>query len=126
MYIIIAIISVVVRMFVLPNPFDPLGDVVNITLFNVTLSLTPTILNWIAEPFLHCLAFSVTGIYYSRGSQDAGVGSFLYLLFYVIHTGLLMLMSVAHFAWWVVVPLIVLYLLGHIGVNAIMNSDGGF
>ena len=126
MYNLIAAISVLIRQFVLPNPFEGLGEIFDVTLFNITFQMTPDILNWIVEPGLHLLAFGVTGIYYLRGSQDPGVGSFLYLLFYAIHTGLLMLMSAAQFAWWSVIPIIVLYILGHIGVNVLMNSDRGF
>lgn len=124
MYKIIAAISVLIRQFVLPNPFEPLGEKINVTLFNITLPLTPDIANWIAEPVLHLLALGITGLYYARGYNDPAVGSFLYLLFYVIHTLILMLMSAAGFAWWAVVLLIVLYIAGHIGVNKLRFGRG--
>ena len=123
-YKIIAAISVLIRQFVLPNPFEPLGEKFNVTLFNITLPLTPDIANWIAEPVLHLLAFGITGLYYVRGHNDPAAGSFLYLLFYVIHTLILMLMSAAGFAWWAVVLLIVLYIAGHIGVNILRFGRG--
>lgn len=126
MYKLIAAISVLIRQFVLPNPFEGLGDTFDVTLFNITFQMTPDILNWIVEPGLHLLAFVVTGLYYTRGFQEPAVGSLLYLMFYALHTGLLILMSAASFAWWAVIPLIVLYILGHIGVNVLMNSDRGF
>ena len=78
MYKIIAAVSVLIRQFVLPNPFEPLGEKFNVTLFNITLPLTPDIANWIAEPVLHLLAFGITGLYYVRGHNDPAVGSFLY------------------------------------------------
>lgn len=126
MYKLIAAISVLIRQFVLPNPFEGLGETFDVTLFNITFQMTPDILNWIVEPGLHLLSFVVTGLYYTRGFQEPAVGSLLYLMFYALHTGLLILMSAASFAWWAVIPLIVLYILGHIGVNVLMNSDRGF
>lgn len=126
MYKFIAAVSVLLRQFILPNPFESLGESFDVTLFDITIQMTPEILNWIVEPGLHLLAFGVTGIYYARGLQDPAVGSLLYLIFYALHTGLLILMSAASFAWWVVIPLVVLYILGHIGVNVLMNSDRGF
>ena len=121
-YKIIAAISVLIRQFVLPNPFEPLGEKFNVTLFNITLPLTPDIANWIAEPVLHLLAFGITGLYYARGYNDPTVGSFLYLLFYVIHTLILMLMSAAGFAWWAVVLLLIIYIAGHIGINSLIRE----
>ena len=126
MYKLIATISMLIRQFVLPNPFEGLGEIFDVTLFDITLKLTPDILNWIVEPGLHLLAFGVAGIYYVRGLQDPAVGSLLYLVFYALHTGLLMLMSAAGFAWWAVIPLIVLYVLGHIGVNILRDSVRSF
>ena len=126
MYKVIAAISVLIRQFVLPNPFEGLGETFDVTLFDITLQLTPDILNWIVEPGLHLLAFGVTGIYYTRGIHDPAAGSLLYVVVYALHTGLLMLMSAAGFAWWAVIPLIVLYILGHIGVNILRNSVRSF
>ena len=122
MYKIIAAISVLIRQFALPNPFEPLGEKFNITLFNITFPLTPDIANWIAEPVLHLLAFAITGLYYARGYNDPAAGSFLYLLFYAIHTLILMLMSAAGFAWWAVVFLVILYIAGHIGINLLIRE----
>ena len=121
-YKIIAAISVLFRQFVLPNPFEPLGEKFNVNLFNITLSLTPDIANWIAEPVLHLLAFGITGLYYARRYNDPAAGSFLYLLFYVIHTLILILMSAAGFAWWAVVLLLIIYIAGHIGINLLIRE----
>lgn len=122
LYSIIAVISVLIRQFILPNPLEPLGDVFDVTLYSITFPLTPDIANWIAEPILHLLAFGVTGIYYSRGSDEPAIGSFLYLLFYAVHTGILLLMSKAQFECWAVIGLIVLYILGHIGIKILLNT----
>ena len=65
MYKFIAAVSVLLRQFVLPNPFERLGESFDVALFDITFQMTPDILNWIVEPGLHLLAFGVTGIYYA-------------------------------------------------------------
>lgn len=82
MYQIISSISLLVRQFYLPNPFEPMPLAV--------------IYNWVAGFVLYPITFSVVGLFYERGSAPAW-GSFLYLFFYAIHTVLLMLMG--YFGW---------------------------
>lgn len=117
MYKFIAFISVLIRQFCLPNPFEPLGNVFNLDLFGIAIPMTPDILNWCVEGVLHTLAFVITGIYYRKGANDPAKGSFLYLFFYCVHTGLLYLMSMFGFAIWAVAIIIVLYIAAHIGIN---------
>lgn len=76
MYKLVAGISLLIRQFCVPNPFEPRSDAL--------------LLNIIAEPIMHIVTYGVVGIFYEKYSAPA-VGSFLYLLFYCIHTGLLML-----------------------------------
>lgn len=78
MYRIIAGLSILFRFFLLPNPF--------LTFENSAL------INIVAEPILYCITFATVGIFYSRGSFPSG-GSILYLMFYIIHVGLLFLWS---------------------------------
>jgi len=82
MYKLIAIISVLLRQFYLPNPFEMLeyGSLINL----------------IIEPFLYKLTYFVVGLYYSEGSNSV-LGSILYLVFYYAHIGLIILM--AFFQW---------------------------
>lgn len=82
MYKIMAGLSILIRQFYIPNPFEPRADA--------------WLLNLIAEPVMYMITFNVVGIFYARGSAPA-LGSFLYLIFYFIHTGLLMLMG--YFQW---------------------------
>jgi len=82
MYKLVSGISVLIRQFCIPNPFEPRAD----ALF----------LNLIAEPIMHIITYGVVGIFYKKYSAPA-LGSFLYLSFYCIHTGLLMLMG--YFGW---------------------------
>ena len=86
LYAIMTLISTVVRQFVLPNPFECFGD-------------KAILINWIAEPFIHIIAYVLVGKVYDRGSAPA-LGSFLYLVAYVALTGILLLMGVFSFAWW--------------------------
>ena len=122
MYKLIATISVLIRQFYLPNPFEPLGSVFNVDLFGIAIPMTPDILNWCVEGVLHALAFGITGIYYNKGIDDPTKGSILYLFFYCVHTGLLYLMSMFGFTTWAVAIIIVLYIAAHIGINALKNK----
>lgn len=74
MYSIISAISVIIRLFVLPNPFATVkyGSIINV----------------IIEPILYKLTYSIVGIYYSKNSNPV-CGSLLYFFFYLIHVGIL-------------------------------------
>ena len=76
MYRLMAAISALVRLFLIPNPFVD--------------TASPFIANMICEPFIHGFTYNVVGIYYKTNSNPA-VGSFLYLIFYAIHTALIYL-----------------------------------
>ncbi len=115
MYCIIPFISIIVRQFLLPNPFEPLGDV------SVHGAVwTPETFNLVAGFVLPSIAFLTTRIYYDGGEH--AVGSLLFLFFYCMYVGMLHLMSLAHFAWWAVALIIV----GYIGLHFAYNrwSDG--
>ena len=122
MYKLIAFISILIRQFYLPNPFEPLGNVFNVDLLGTTIPMTPDILNLCVEGVLHTFAYVITGIYYNKGIDNPAKGSFLYLFFYCVHTGLLYFMSMFGFATWAVAIIIVLYIAAHIGINALKNK----
>lgn len=94
LYGIMAVISVLVRQFVLPNPFECFGD-------------RAIIINWIAEPILHGIAYSLVGLFYNKGEFPA-LGSFLYLVVYAAITGVLVIMGIFSFAWWWIIAVIVI------------------
>lgn len=83
------LISVFVRQFMLPNPFEQLPKRIAMTLSGVEVALPPALLNWLAEPVLHAITFAIVGLYYTRGIDPAAMGSLLYLLFYCVHIALL-------------------------------------
>lgn len=122
LYSVIAALSVFVRQFVLPNPFEPLGENFTLSIKNVGIPLTPEIANWIAEPILHIITFAIVGIYYSRGKNEPAFGSFLYLLFYAIHVGLIHIVSCCGFAWAAIIITLFVYVAVHIVVNVLRNK----
>lgn len=121
MYKLIAAISVLIRQFYLPNPFDSLEKEVIITIWEIPIVLLPDVLNWIAEPFLYAITFAVVGMYYKSGSNPVW-GSFLYLLFYCIHIVLLDVVSVTGFATWAIVVIGGLYVGCHVVLNRVRDS----
>jgi len=121
MYRIMACVSLMVRQFLLPNPFEPLGDTVSINLMDTNVPMAPIVLNWIAEPILHIISFMVTGFYYTRRVHDPAYGSFLYLLFYIIHVGLIYIMSYFKFTTVAIIIVISGYVIIQIGINIWRN-----
>lgn len=120
MYKLIAAISILMRQFCIPNPFEALGDGVVVNIGEMSILLSPRVLNWIMEPFMYSVTFAVVGMYYGRGT-DPSFGSFLYLLFYYIHIFLLWLMSLAGFDTWAVLPIATIYVGCHVGLNRRRN-----
>lgn len=120
MYKLIATISIFIRQFYIPNPFEALGNGLVVNIGEISMLLSPEVLNWIAEPFMHGITYTIVDLYYERGSAPA-LGSVLYLIFYCIHIFLLWLMSLAGFATWAVSLILVLYIGCHIGINRMKN-----
>lgn len=117
LYCVISTIGVLIRCFCLPNPFEPLGESFDITVGSLIISITPDILNWLTEPFLYIITFFIVGIYYKRGRSSPALGSFLYLAFYIIHVGILYLLSKYGFASWALIVFVGLYIIVHIVIN---------
>ena len=58
LYSLMTVISVLVRQFVLPNPFECFGE-------------KATLINWIAEPIIQIVAYGIVGLFYVKGSAPA-------------------------------------------------------
>ena len=95
LYGLLSAVSLCIRHFCLPNPFDVLGEGITFVWQGTPILLAPILLNWIAELFLHPITFGVVGLYYDRGSKPA-LGSILYMVFYAVHTGVLYLLCCAY------------------------------
>lgn len=117
MYQIIATISTLIRQFCLSNPFEALGEGLVVNVGDGPILISPFLLNWIAEPVMHAATYAIVGVFYDRGDEPA-VGSFLYLLFYCVHTFLVWLMSLAGFVTWAVVLILVLY----VGLHLVLRE----
>lgn len=115
-YGIIGLISVIVRNFMLPNPFEPLGE--GITIGGVLLA--PVLLNWIAEPILHVVSFSEVGMVYHKGEMP-GLGSLLYLIVYAFNVGVLCVASWLGLHWYTNLLIVGLYIVGLVWF--VRNSD---
>ena len=87
MYNIVCLISVIVRQFFMANPFEDAA---------IEVPLGPIFSNMITGAMLVPTTYMVVGIFYKRRSSPA-VGSMLFLIFYLVHNGLLVLMSKAEF-----------------------------
>lgn len=92
-YTVIVIASAFVRQFVLPNPFECLGDYA-------------VLINWAASAVIGTLSYIIVGKIYRRGSAPV-IGSILYLLVFSAITGVLLLMSIFNFAWWWVLLMVI-------------------
>lgn len=96
LYGIVSFISWFIRNNYLPDPFGPVG-----ILFNTLI-----------ESLLHYSTFKTVGLFYRRGSFPS-FGSLLYLVFYIIHNGLLyeaIKFNLSIF-WIIIMILIYVYLL---------------
>lgn len=87
MYYFLHTVSVIIRQFFVSNPFE------NST---IDVPFGPVFFYMIIEAMLVPITYMVVGIFYKRRSSPV-VGSMLFLLFYLVHNGLLVLMSKAKF-----------------------------
>lgn len=85
MYRLISILSLIIRQFILPNPFESFAGQ-DITFFGLKLVIEPLLANWIAEAILFPVSFFIAGLFYKREMKMPALGSFLYFVFYCLHT----------------------------------------
>lgn len=115
MYKLMMIVSYLIRQFYLPNPFESMGHQISIPIGMFELQIPPILLNMLVEPVIYAFTFMIVGIYYEKRSMPA-LGSFLYLMFYAIHVGVLLLMAMFNFSVMAVILIMALYFAGHISV----------
>ena len=107
LYALFAAASYYIRNFAVPNPFDCFGDI-------------GILINWIAEPIIHGIAFSLVGLVYQKGEAPL-LGSILYLATYWLVVLVLMLFGVFRFAWWWILILVVAFIAIVIGIRWVCN-----
>lgn len=83
MYKLIKLSSILIRQFLLPNPFSalPYGE----------------LYNWLATILLVPITYFIVGLFYESRTAPV-LGSFLFLFFYLIHTCILLLCGVFNFS----------------------------
>ena len=111
LYGVISVISIIVRQFILPNPFECFGD-------------KATIINWIAEPIIQVVAYLLVGLVYQKGSNP-GFGSLLFLLTYALIVGILWVLGIFKFAWWWILILVIAFIGITIGIRWLGNKLSG-
>lgn len=115
MYSLVKGISILIRQFIIPNPFEKLSEPLLISIYGSKIELPPAFLNILAEPLLFLLTFLVVGLYYQRGIDQPAKGSLLYLLFYCIHVALLQMLSSFNFSFIAIIIVVVGYVACHVG-----------
>ena len=94
MYKIVNIISIIIRQFVLPNPYINLFENKNYAdCFNIV----------VGGIILHILSVLLTGFGYTRGIDEPAAGSIGYLLSYILLTFLITLLGVLFDNLWILV-----------------------
>ena len=104
----ISLASIIIRQFLLPNPFECFGD-------------SAVLYNWIAEPILQMLSYMLVGLVYCKGSLPSW-GSLLYLLTYSMLVGILLLFSIFSFVWWWVLVITIALIIVIAGIIIIINA----
>lgn len=122
MYKLMRIISFLIRQYYIPNPFEALGNELIVDIWDASLLLTPTMLNWIAGLFLPGLTYVIVGMYYEERSNPR-LGCLLYLVFFAIHNFVLQLMSNNGFSNWSVGLILIAYVILHIILLTIKNRS---
>lgn len=95
LYPLVTVISIIIRQFVLPNPFDCFGD-------------KALFINHIAEPVIIVVAYFLVGFVYKKGSAPA-IGSLLFLVTYATIVVILWVLGLFRFAWWWILVLVVAF-----------------
>ena len=95
MYRLLYALGFLVRQFLLPNPFTPLGE-------------NAEIINWIVGGAFVPLSYLMTGFIYDKGSEPA-TGCFLFLVIYAINTGVTYLVCMAYPMVWLMVLIGILF-----------------
>lgn len=108
MYKLISVLSLLIRQFCLPNPFECFGD-------------SALLINWIAGVVMAPISYLIVGLVYEKGSEPV-IGSVLYLVTYALLAGILMVMGIFSFAWWWILILVVAFVGLIIGIRLIYEK----
>lgn len=118
MYEIMMGLSFFIRQFCLSNPFELLGEGLQVNIDGNPILLHPEVLNWVVGLILPGLTYGVVGIYYQERNNPV-VGSLLYLAFFIVHNWLLKVMCGLGFTKPAIYIVGGVYILCHVVVNVI-------
>ena len=96
--------NVFIRQYMLPNPFEGYP---NADLYNYATGFA-----------LYPVTYIIVGLFYRKGSSPL-LGSFLYLLFYLVHTGLIAFAGVFSFSKLAIHVIVGLYIAILLGVKSL-------
>jgi hypothetical protein len=111
-----------IRNFILPNPFEQLPQPACINLYGVDIVIPVMLLNFLVEPILHSVTFGVVRLYYRKGIDDSAKGSILYLLFYCMHVVMIFIMSIFQFSLSAIINTLFYYFFLQIGAVIIKSK----
>lgn len=118
LYAIISAISIIIRNFLLPNPFDCLTGQ-TIAIKGIEFPIIPEFLNIMAEAPLYIFSFLMAGLFYKKGYESPAKGSFLYLMFYCINVFALQILAKFSFSILSIILCIIAYVILLVIVYAI-------
>ena len=91
----IQLLSILIRNFLLPNPFECFGE-------------KALVINHVVGGVIGLISYSIVSLDYKRGSNPSK-GSFRYLFVFTIITLLLYVMGLFSFAWWSVLGVLIAF-----------------
>ena len=109
MYRLIYLISFLVRQFLLPNPFTPLGD-------------NAEIINLIVGGAFVPLSYFMTSFIYDKRSEPT-IGSILFLVVYALNTGMTYLVCLAYPLVWLMILIGAVYFAIFVFLSVIIRKN---
>ena len=121
LYRIIRLLSLFVRNFCLPNPFENLRNhTINFNGYDIPI--IPELLNFMFEGVMYSITYAVVDIYYNKNEKNSAKGSLLYLVFYIYHTTLLGVLSKLNFSPSSIAATVILFFGIHLLIFLIRNT----
>ena len=112
MYRLFYLAGFLIRQFLLPNPFEPLGD-------------SALLINWIAGGAFWILSFLMTGLIYQSGEAPI-VGCLLFNLNYALNTGITYLVFLVYPTIWLMILIAAIYLILYVGTAIFIRRSLDF
>lgn len=120
-YKVFAFISFIVRSYVMPNPFESLlGKMIELDGLEQFFVYLP--LNALLEYVLYKITYAIVGLYYNRSEKTSLKGCILYLLFYLIHVGLISVIVKFNFSALSIFLVATFYVILHILISVITSK----